>query len=716
MNNVIFVSDLPIQSSSADKFGRCQFAYRIADVILNRVDKSSIVIGINAPWGEGKTSVLNMISERLGEKKALIIDFNPWRYPCEDVLLRSFYSQLADKLGIRIEKVTEKVGRFFSKFAPFAGSAKVPGIDMEKVASGVANLISEAKVEKLKKRVVEALEKKKKRVVILMDDIDRLDADEIQSVFRLIKLSASFPYTAYVISLDESCVAEALNTKYGNSATAGREFLEKIIQLSLPLPPPSSQVLMTMLVDGIQRVLDSSEIKLDKIQEKRFTEYFEKAFRPQNVSPRQAKRCINGIAFALPILKGEVNPTDLIFLEAIKVFYPELYRVLRENGEEILLYTIGDQILGPKEELAEGIKQAIAEALKSIPQSSRSGIELLLQDLFPRLEQLRSLSSPRVAYMEADPVLQKRIATHDYFWRYFSYGIQPYDISDIEIDKFIEEIQNNDIEFVTHYIREYFPESRSRIGTVSRTGTVINKLRLREGELQGDTAIKLAKGLASLSDNFPPSDPFSFRYGFGTVPQIAALQMHLAISLKEEDRNGLLIDIAKTTPGITYSYQFAATMKDSFEYIRPTHKGWLVVRSGIERDVNLAVVNRIAEKAAESPIEDWDFAWASELYIFWFLNDAESLSSYLKGRLTKGIQSFLQSVAAFSGNHLTGTKEFSSDVITKLPLMSMLDCLIDLPEVVRRLETEKSGLDDRAAKAASQFVCAYREHKSRGST
>lgn len=71
-------ADQPIQTSNQDRFGRKQFAQRIAHVVATREDKSGIVVGIYAPWGEGKTSVLNMIKEELAKQdQVLVIPFNP---------------------------------------------------------------------------------------------------------------------------------------------------------------------------------------------------------------------------------------------------------------------------------------------------------------------------------------------------------------------------------------------------------------------------------------------------------------------------------------------------------------------------------------------------------------------------------------------------------------------------------------------------------------
>ncbi len=63
-------SDQAIKSSNQDLFGRKHFSERIAQIIVSRSDKESIVIGIHAPWGEGKTSVLNMIEEELSKPES----------------------------------------------------------------------------------------------------------------------------------------------------------------------------------------------------------------------------------------------------------------------------------------------------------------------------------------------------------------------------------------------------------------------------------------------------------------------------------------------------------------------------------------------------------------------------------------------------------------------------------------------------------------------
>src|SRR4051812_42159022 len=92
-----YIDDAPIASSVEDSFSRARFAERIADVIATRSDPSSLVVGIYGPWGDGKTSVLNLMSGALERHSEVITArFNPWHFESEAHLVRALFDTLAD--------------------------------------------------------------------------------------------------------------------------------------------------------------------------------------------------------------------------------------------------------------------------------------------------------------------------------------------------------------------------------------------------------------------------------------------------------------------------------------------------------------------------------------------------------------------------------------------------------------------------------------------
>jgi len=200
-----YIADSPITDPALDRFGRWPFAQRVAQTIASRRDPSSIVVAVYGAWGEGKTTVLNFIENALGEFQDVIcIRFNPWRFGDEPDLLRNFFQTLADALGRSISARKEEIGKLFRDYAivlaPFHPA-------VAESLREIGRTLSSVELDELKSRIEKLLGDERKRVVVLMDDIDRLDKAEIQAIFRLVKLSADFEYTAYVLAFDEDMVA-----------------------------------------------------------------------------------------------------------------------------------------------------------------------------------------------------------------------------------------------------------------------------------------------------------------------------------------------------------------------------------------------------------------------------------------------------------------------------------------------------------------------------
>src|SRR4030095_14332027 len=126
------------------------------------------------------------------------------------------------------------------------------------------------------------------RVVIVMDDIDRLDKDEIQAVLKLVKLTGDFSNTAYILAFDEQMVAQALAEKYG-SLEAGRNFLEKIVQVPLNLPLAHSKALVNLAFDGMNAALSLAHIELSEQETRSTGPFFIEAFQDRLDTPRLVK-------------------------------------------------------------------------------------------------------------------------------------------------------------------------------------------------------------------------------------------------------------------------------------------------------------------------------------------------------------------------------------------------------------------------------------------
>lgn len=613
-------SDQPIQNSSEDRFGRWNFSSRVADVIAKRSDSQTIVIGIHAPWGEGKTSVLNMIRQRLAQYGHIeVLIFNPWRFPDETQLLKHFFKVLAAKLDSSIVTTGETVGEFLRKYSDALAPLKTVGIDASDALKAVSPI--EADVETLKERVIEILALSNKRLVIVMDDIDRLQQSEIQAVFRLVKLSADFPNTAYILSFDQEIVSSALADSYGRDEQAGRSFLEKIIQVSLPLPPASIQSQMTLTIEGIEGALDTAEIELTETERRRFSDIFDKGFRAVLGTPRLSKRLGNVLTFALPLVKGEVDAVDFVLLEGIHAFYPKLYDLIRDNPQIFRDRTIND--LHIRDDEASNIKvgQFIEESLAGFSETQKRAAALLLLDLFPRTSHYKLIKYPH--QIDVRSVSRKRIASDEYFSRYFTYGVQPHDVSDNEVLNFLQVLADKDIDFIVETVSNYVVEDEDR------AKTFIGKLRQHEDELNPEAAETLALGLALSGAAFPKHVPIDRQLGFGASPQASILIKKLLLRISEQDRrDSVAIKIANDATPLPFACDFSYWIRS----LKDSDSGDMVsvVSEQCESNVKRIIADRIAAEALESSLGEKYELDAQILYRHWCESNPDNLKQYLQ--------------------------------------------------------------------------------------
>jgi predicted KAP-like P-loop ATPase len=661
-------SDQPIQTSTEDRFGRSNFAQRIAQVIAKRTDSSSIVIGIHAPWGEGKTSVLNMITEELDKHENVeYLRFNPWRFPDEVQLLKHFFNVLAEKIDASIIRTREKISGFIRKYADGLAPLSAFGIDAADAVKAATEAIPDADIEELKRRVEAELIAAKKRIVVIMDDIDRLDKEEVQAVFKLVKLSADFPQTAYILSFDEQMVAAALAEKYG-SIDAGRNFLEKIIQVSLPLPPASPEALMSLTIEGIRTALSLAEIELTDEQHFNFANKFDKAFRSRLGTPRLSKRLANALTFALPLVKGELDPLDLIFIEAIRAFYPTLYSSIRDN-EEVYLATILESAHSSeaKRNASQEATVLIETALGNLHERQKNAVKEVLQELFPQTGMYGLFRhGSRSVEAESDWTKGKRIASKKYFRRYFTYGVQPHDVSDNEVDRFLGDIQERGVDFVVENLKRFAASGRERIENF------ISKLRLYENELDERAAKTLAMGIALSGGVFPKHVPVDRFFGFGASAQATMLIRVLLEQIQDQtERENFAIELAERIVPLPFAYDYSSWMRP----VKRSHysdEKVSVVSSECESRIRKIIAARIASEAREEPIENKYTIDAQNLYQLWFAQEPESLRAYLDSRLRERPQDAAQFLAAIlsvskSGNDIDIPEAHGwYDLITKM--------------------------------------------------
>lgn len=418
-------TDLSIDNVDSDKLKRINFVKRIVESIKLQGNSNSYAIGIYGAWGEGKTSVLKLIEDQLQQDKAAFecAWFNPWRFKDEEELINSFYDFLSSLLKMALSSCEENIGEIIELVGKCV-----------KVSTGNSGLeevgkeLQEKELSVSRDRISSILKNHNKKIVIFIDDIDRLDKTEIQTILRLVKFSSDLENIIFVLAFDKNIVAKAIADRYGNDIEDGIKYLEKIIQVPLFLPPSDSVKIRKIFFDTLEKTFTKAQLELDKDEFKRLIDIFINSIEDDIKTVRQIKNYFNSLLFYLPLLKDEINFVDMLCIEWIKMFRPDLYEIINRNSLDILYYyppmnkrlTFGSDDDEEEEKRIEELDKYIKSF---VPQESES-IKYLLVSLFPSLKEY--FDKQNVKYSKSTKSYlfnNRRVGCPEYFSRYFLYAI-----------------------------------------------------------------------------------------------------------------------------------------------------------------------------------------------------------------------------------------------------------------------------------------------------
>jgi predicted KAP-like P-loop ATPase len=486
-------ADTPLENEVDDRLDRLPFASAVADTIARRSDWSPIVIGIYAPWGDGKTTVLNWIRRRLDNPDAetVVVPFNPWLIRDELTLLPAFFATLATAVGRRMGGRADDIAKVLKRYGGILSGVTfgVPGLSVDPgtAAEAIGSALADRSLEDMKREFERLLREARRRVLVIIDDVDRLDDAEIHAVFKLIKLAGAFEGVTYLLAFDDEKVAAALAKRYSYAATGtgfegGYDFLEKIVQVPLRLPRARKSAIDEITLEGLQAALNGAQIEISDDDAREFRVRYSQGLSPAITSVRIAKRYANAAAFALPLLKREANAGDVLSIEGINACYPRLYNALREHPSWFLLpyeFQMGDR----GEEQRTRRRQRVESVLDAIEPNLHEAARDLLQRVFPQTQSLWSTigrGDDRAEWAE-----QQRVCSAEYFDRFFSYAVSASEVSDQELNQTLAD---------PGQLNQRLLDLSNRLGE-ARIGVLLGALDRRAGKLDPEIASALTRAL-----------------------------------------------------------------------------------------------------------------------------------------------------------------------------------------------------------------------------
>ena len=622
----VYSTDRPIDSPDEDRFDRRPFAHEIARTIAHRIDPSSLVIAIYGVWGDGKTSTLGLLRHALGTfEDVVVVKYNPWYFREVPQLLRSFFETLADALDRSIQTKGEKIGSALKEYGGLLSLASVTvgGVVSVTPGAGVENVgraLSAVEIEKLRDRLSGFFRAAGKKVVVLIDDIDRLDKSEIRALLKLVKLSGDFEHVTYVLAFDDAIVAESLGEAYGASGTeSGRRFLEKIIQVALHLPAGDPATIRRLAFEGIEGALSAAGVELSEEQAIEIGYRFNSGFAPCLSTPRQARRLQNALAFAIPLLKGEVRVSDQVTLEATRVFFPAVYLAIREHAELFIQRPRGIAELDQKRKAET--KETIEAALKGAARAEHDAIIWLLQELFPLL---KGVYSNRGFGPEWDERWdrEQRICSDSYFDRYFRYTVPKGDCPDTAVEDLIRDATTEPTDAL---VREL-----ETAATEGRLGKLISKLEARAATIPQASAIALIPVLARMGDRYPREQGFVARFAEPfTRAAILIGKLLEAIPQDVRERSARqALELAPVPFGVKVFQWMRHHSKDSGEVDR-------ILSDAEEKALGNVLTARICVDAELSPPYVQHPQESSTILWVWLSHDPGGVKEYLQRRFSE---------------------------------------------------------------------------------
>lgn len=393
--------DRPLQAGTAldtDALERRSCAGRVTKVLERVSPEAGLVVSIEGAWGCGKTSLLAMVEDLLSSTKAdqrpVLVHFNPWLIGDRDALLRQFLASIAKavkltdqaKEGKRVAKELKTYSKAFDVLKLIPGAEPWASI-VKSVVESVGDA-SEAvfdyktpDIEARKQAVEQALGKFPRRIVVLVDDIDRLYPTEVYEMIRIIKAVGDLPNVGYVLAWDEKFVSTALAKLNVPFAEA---YLDKVVQVRMPVPPISFAQRGELLETALARLPEEARKNYFTPDASRLALMFHHGLSDLMEHPRDVVRLFDVLMSIEPDLRGEVLLADLIGLAAIMTKAPSVFSLLNRTPQAFVGSRPGVkvQLRKPEDVLnthAEERDAAIAACGNPV------AVRELLEFLFPKL-------------------------------------------------------------------------------------------------------------------------------------------------------------------------------------------------------------------------------------------------------------------------------------------------------------------------------------------
>lgn len=641
----MFNTDKPIERIEEDLLNRSTFSKELANAILAYTDTENFAISLCGEWGCGKTSILHMVVQEINKKsqdmpedeKPIIINFNPWNYSDKNQLISQFFKEICQTLNKpsnskKLNSVGEAIEKYssvidYTKYIPVAGQYIAL---LKPLVKGLGKGFTEKakkldSIESQKNNVINILRELNQKLIVIIDDIDRLNNEQIRMIFQLVNSVAGFPNMIYLLSFDRTVVVRALSEE---QKCDGEEYLEKIIQVPFDVPEAKKNQVHKVLFRELDKIIiDTAEDLFDKDH---WNIIFRDCISEFVHSIRDVNRIVNAYKLKYKLMHSETNWVDLLCITTLQIAAPEIYNWIRDNIYA-LTGTYYDGISGVEQKENKSNHLTI---FRSVYPKKPELMLTIIQDLFPKFSW--KTGGSRRTMEEKEVRLLQRLSSPEHSSLYFHLSLEDVKVSRNDVMKTVYDYEQQRLHLYLKVLRG----TDSLRAYLQELNCCIEKIPEERLEMFFDEIIKLQTD-PSLEENkgvFEPSVSYDCHQCLWSILE----------KMNEGDRSKLLLKYISSSTKEEFFVLLQYIVSIEQAYGRIGNSTDYVYRL-IPEDALKSIEEKCLEKL-KPLVEDVSLLDNNNFYIIrtmWTHLDEEQFDEFMKNCLqeAKNIPKFLSSKA-----------------------------------------------------------------------
>lgn len=432
VNNKIELNDkklllLEEKEVDYDLLNRKSIINQLYNTIINCEPATNFTIGLNGKWGSGKTTIIKNVLRIMNDNDLLdnyvIVNFNPWKYDDEKVILKAFLNEILNNIQFSIDESTKETliqdvinVVFDSKIASLGNllNKEFKKLNTEPEISSVVN---------------NYLLNNDKKMLIIIDNLDRIDSEKAFFLIKCIDSIIKFKKTINILLYDEDIIDEILDQKFNN----GKKYMNKLVQLKIDVLEVDIYTLNNIKEKIANNLLVNNHTFIDFINNEQY--------KFDNI--RELKRYVNSIISSNVDNGSILDSDDDSNLKYIKSVCPKLYYEIWENKTYFITYDRRydyDIYTLDYEKLNKDTKNFYNELFKNKEYKKYVSI---LSKMFPSIENYSKNNKPFSEHIDEanynESVIRCKICNARYFDLYFTREENDF----IRLNKDVESLVNS---------------------------------------------------------------------------------------------------------------------------------------------------------------------------------------------------------------------------------------------------------------------------------